>query len=42
MVHAILTLPLILAILVPIIGILYPLMLMAIVSQKVEAIKSEN
>jgi branched-subunit amino acid permease len=42
MIHAILTLPLILAVLVPIMGILYPLALMAIVSQKTEEIKIEN
>ena len=34
-------LPIALAVLVPIMGILYPLALMAIVSQKVEAIKND-
>ena len=42
MIHTILTLPLILAVLVPIVGILYPLMLMVIVSQKTEEVKVEN
>lgn len=41
MIHAILVFPIVLAVLVPITGILYPLMLMAIVSQKTESV-NEN
>jgi hypothetical protein len=41
MLHLILVSPLALAVLVPIMGILYPLALMAIVSQKTESAKND-